>query len=403
MATYYEIAKYLDSINGEVVGTGGFSDFSYLVLNTGDKGSEFKEKINTNFFNNAGDHQAFYDTFESVISALNKRIISEDVKQIKIENGKLYYTIDGINWLELVSHAWGDITGNIESQADLMKILNSKATIAKLTEVSNSVTSNTNAINALKSTTNNHENRVVSLENDLSTTIQDVDDLQNNIKNRVIGNGIKQIKELAGKIVFSFQDPTEPNPIWTPITTGMSAQVSWGNITGGDPGAQLDLVEYLGRYLLKDTYNTHTGNYNNPHKVTKAQVGLGNVDNTADIDKPVPRSVTELLSSYLTIESYNNDIAPVKEITDSVSTTYATIVSLNDHLTAVNPHNITKETLGLENVDNTADVDKPISNAVLQAMSDFIGGNGVDSIWLITKDEYDALEDKSDSILYFIK
>lgn len=31
----------------------------------------------------------------------------------------------------------------------------------------------------------------------------------------------------------------------------------------------------------------HTSDYNNPHQVTKAQVGLGNVNNTADLDKPI--------------------------------------------------------------------------------------------------------------------
>ena len=31
----------------------------------------------------------------------------------------------------------------------------------------------------------------------------------------------------------------------------------------------------------------HTTNYNNPHQVTKNQVGLGNVDNTSDLDKPL--------------------------------------------------------------------------------------------------------------------
>lgn len=31
----------------------------------------------------------------------------------------------------------------------------------------------------------------------------------------------------------------------------------------------------------------HIGSQDNPHRVTKAQLGLGNVDNTADMDKPV--------------------------------------------------------------------------------------------------------------------
>jgi len=31
----------------------------------------------------------------------------------------------------------------------------------------------------------------------------------------------------------------------------------------------------------------HTTNYSNPHSVTKTQVGLSNVDNTSDVNKPV--------------------------------------------------------------------------------------------------------------------
>ena len=38
---------------------------------------------------------------------------------------------------------------------------------------------------------------------------------------------------------------------------------------------------------VKDSLDTHIADKANPHNVTKAQVGLGNVDNTADIDKPV--------------------------------------------------------------------------------------------------------------------
>ena len=33
--------------------------------------------------------------------------------------------------------------------------------------------------------------------------------------------------------------------------------------------------------------NTHTSNLNNPHEVTKVQVGLGNVNNTSDLNKPI--------------------------------------------------------------------------------------------------------------------
>lgn len=47
----------------------------------------------------------------------------------------------------------------------------------------------------------------------------------------------------------------------------------------------------------------HKANQNNPHKVTKAQVGLSNVDNTADIDKPVSAAVQSALNSAIAAES----------------------------------------------------------------------------------------------------
>lgn len=54
---------------------------------------------------------------------------------------------------------------------------------------------------------------------------------------------------------------------------------------------------------LKNADTTHESNFSNPHKVTKTQVGLGNVDNTADKDKNV------LSASKLTNAVRINDTA----------------------------------------------------------------------------------------------
>lgn len=52
-----------------------------------------------------------------------------------------------------------------------------------------------------------------------------------------------------------------------------------------------DEAKALGRTNLgaasKTEFDDHTANKENPHEVTKAQVGLGNVDNTSDANKPV--------------------------------------------------------------------------------------------------------------------
>lgn len=44
------------------------------------------------------------------------------------------------------------------------------------------------------------------------------------------------------------------------------------------------------------TLTSHTGNTSNPHGVTKAQVGLGNVDNTSDVSKPVSTATQTALN-----------------------------------------------------------------------------------------------------------
>ena len=51
---------------------------------------------------------------------------------------------------------------------------------------------------------------------------------------------------------------------------------------------------------VKDSLDEHIADKNNPHNVTKAQVGLGNVDNTADIDKPVSNAVKSAIITATT-------------------------------------------------------------------------------------------------------
>lgn len=48
-----------------------------------------------------------------------------------------------------------------------------------------------------------------------------------------------------------------------------------------------NLDAYLDDVAAKSTMDAHVANTSNPHGVTKAQVGLGNVDNTSDANKPI--------------------------------------------------------------------------------------------------------------------
>lgn len=46
---------------------------------------------------------------------------------------------------------------------------------------------------------------------------------------------------------------------------------------------------------VQGNLDTHTGNKSNPHAVTKAQVGLGQADNTSDADKPISKAAQKAM------------------------------------------------------------------------------------------------------------
>ncbi len=58
---------------------------------------------------------------------------------------------------------------------------------------------------------------------------------------------------------------------------------------------------------------THTGNTSNPHAVTKAQVGLGNADNTSDANKPVSTATQTALNlkANLASPTFTGTVAPI--------------------------------------------------------------------------------------------
>lgn len=55
-------------------------------------------------------------------------------------------------------------------------------------------------------------------------------------------------------------------------------------------------------YSKKSELNSHILDNNNPHNVTKAQVGLENVDNTSDLDKPISTATREVLDEKVNIK-----------------------------------------------------------------------------------------------------
>ena len=102
---------------------------------------------------------------------------------------------------------------------------------------------------------------------------------------------------------------------------------------------------------LNTNLTTHTNRTDNPHKVTKAQVGLDKVDNTTDLEKPVSTAQQEAINT-----ANQNLKATIDQYT------------INNYSIATNPV-LSKTDIGLANVDNTSDLDKPISTATSKALN----------------------------------
>ena len=85
--------------------------------------------------------------------------------------------------------------------------------------------------------------------------------------------------------------------------------------------------------VIQDNLKAHIGNTSNPHKVTKAQVGLGNVQNLAPADMPVSTAQATV-------------IADAKAAGTKAQTDLNTHANRRD-----NPHNVTRAQLGLATTD----------------------------------------------------
>lgn len=62
---------------------------------------------------------------------------------------------------------------------------------------------------------------------------------------------------------------------------------------------------------ITEILNSHIENKSNPHEVTAEQIGLGNVDNTADLDKPISiatQDALDLKANQNDLKSHINDL-----------------------------------------------------------------------------------------------
>lgn len=340
-----------------------------------------------NGLNITNDGELWWDASEAPIKYIAKNgedIVPDDNKRVNIVLNKIdvgLSSVDNTSDLDKpISNATQQAINNVKNDVD--NLSNSIDTIeVNITNVDNkqnldvitdiSITG-TGDNRYITSTTKNIKTQVVSTDNDQLTLASDtraglmsVSDYQ---QLRTNTSKIEQLENKTSRLIYDEKSNPTASDInnfavsegYEPPFAGLSvvvadtyhiwhyyANVGWKddgldivqqftNTTAGViMGSELDGKIYAetdgtasvnGWGALKglvssiDTNVTnHINNTQNPHNVTKAQIGLSNVDNTSDIDKPISTAVQSALDLMLPkseaptkVSDLKNDAAYIK-------------------------------------------------------------------------------------------
>lgn len=152
---------------------------------------------------------------------------------------------------------------------------------------------------------------------------------------------LPEYKKVYGEIVFPSASAEQAGTISADMFNKLNSGLN-GDITNAlnEAKAYTDAAKTALEKLIQDSdkvikgsLDAHIGNKSNPHNVTKAQVGLGNVQNLAPADMPVSTAQAAA-------------IADAKAAGTKAQTDLSTHANRRD-----NPHNVTRAQLGLATTD----------------------------------------------------
>lgn len=181
------------------------------------------------------------------------------------------------------------------------------------------------------------------------------------------------------------------------VSTSMIPVQTAAGVTGFHTASELRTFAATNLTAITASLTSHTSNTSNPHSVTKAQVGLGNVTNDAQLkiasnlldltDFAAARTALSLVPGT-NVQAYNANLttwAGKTAPTGTVIGTSDTQTLTNKTLTApaiTSPTGIVKGDVGLGNVDNTSDATKNAAAATLTnkaLTSPIISGGTIDN------------------------
>lgn len=242
---------------------------------------------------------------EALLAVASITVTSEQMTQIKVDTSvtphAIYYSMDPVDtpaseitWYDLDNVSFADLQGNPTDNIALANILNAKAALSDFNALSANVT-------ALGTTVSGHTDSIADNTRDISTNTQSISTIRSDMVHLVHSPTADGTLYLRYNTTHTRIEYSLDNSQWFNIASGA---VDFSDISG-NPTSNNNLVSYVtnsiqqaiqgvtGDFVSTQDFNLHVNNKNNPHEVTKEQIGLGNVDNTADLDKPIPTAMQE--------------------------------------------------------------------------------------------------------------
>ena len=189
---------------------------------------------------------------------------------------------------------WGAISGNLSNQTDLQDALDLKANVSELGAAAFS---------------NDY--------NDLANKPTKADLVGGKIPASQLPAYVDDVLEFAN--LASFPATGESGKIYIAIDTNLTYR--WGGSSYVVMSSSLALGETSSTAYRGDNGKIaydHSQATGNPHSTTKADIGLGNVDNTSDLNKPISNATQNALNSK------ENSSNKVTDFTSPNNTTFPT-------------------------------------------------------------------------------
>lgn len=273
--------------------------------------------------------------FEQLFNVAAVTITSDEITQIKADTTTtpytLYYTTDdptsnNITWIPLVITSFAKLEGSPTDNIALRTALDSKGSASDVSTLQTQMTAAQDNISNLQTTVAGH-----------TTTIGAHTVAINNIQSDLAD----RVRTPHGDTLYlRYVSSTNTIEYSTDGTTYIdinSLGTSFADLTG-NASDNTSLVNYVTSqiqnalstiatdYASMTAFNNHVNNTSNPHSVTKAQLGLGDVENYSTHTMPIPDSVQAALNNITsnTPPIYSETPAAYRAGTPEVGSVYFT-------------------------------------------------------------------------------